>query len=190
MKIGSFTAIVSVSSARGRGELRRLRGCLVQADHLFERHSIEQPGDAGLDRPDRLPNGASPQLWTAQAGVAPYDPERPLDGPQDLADLDLARVSREDISTLRTVEALDQLLLGEPLEDLRHELGRHVEILGDALGVDWSVMLMEGNVVDRHQPVVNPLAEPQHRCLRSPTGMVGYEIDTGPGSCQVGIQRP
>src|SRR5262249_11004845 len=129
------------------------------AHHLFEGHGIEQPGDRGLDRPDRLADAASVKLGALEAGEAPHDPERPFDGPQDVTHLDLTRLPREDVTTLWSVEALDQLPFGESLEDLRQELARDTQVLGDPLGVDGRVVLMEGNVVDRHQAVVSPLAE-------------------------------
>ena len=133
---------------------------LVQGIHRLQGHGLQEPLDAALDGQHRPPDVAALELRALHRPVAVHQAERPLDGAEHLAHADLARLPREDVPALGPVDARDQLSLGQALEDLRQELRRDAEVLGDPLGVDHAVVLMEGDVVHRHQPVVRLLAEP------------------------------
>jgi hypothetical protein len=58
----------------------------------------------------------------------------------------------------------------ESLEDLGEQLDRDPELGGDPLHADRGVALVLGDVLHRHEPVVDLLREPQHfGPLTSPT---------------------
>ena len=66
----------------------------------------------------------------------------------------------------------DQPLLGEPLEDLGQQLLWNRELLRDTLGADGT-LVVNGDVVNRHEAVIGALGEAKHLPIPSDL-MAGY----------------
>src|SRR5437660_1174662 len=77
--------------------------------------------------------------------------------------LDSRGVARPRVSTLGAVLADDEPPLREALKDLREQLGRNPELLGDPLRADGAEAVVRGDIVDRHQPVICALRKAEHR---------------------------
>src|SRR2546426_399018 len=90
------------------------------------------------------------------------DVDRPLQRSDHLAHRDLGRPARQRVAALGPVGADDQPLLGQPLEDLGHELRRDRELLGDPLGAHGAEAVVDGDIMNRHQPVIGALGESEH----------------------------
>src|SRR5262245_23860512 len=166
MKIGNFTAIW-LSPSLALGPPSPYRQCLggVLVTQLGQAHGIEQMADGRLQLLHRPLQVAAQLLRTSTVLEAAHDADRSLERPDDLPHRDVARPARQDVAALGSVLANDQAALGEPLQDLRKQLGGNTELLRDALGADSAEPVVAGDVVDRHQPVIGSLREPEHRCL-------------------------
>src|SRR5947207_200269 len=188
MKIGNFNAIDSLSSSTLCPDHEQLRH--VGAVQLGQTHRVEHPADRRLDLlhgPSKVAvrhlRAFARRLETAD------DVDRPLQRPDHVPDGDLAGASREEVSTLRAILTRDQPLLREALQDLGEKLRRDVELVRDPLGAHHAAILVDRDVVDRHQPVVRSLREPQHPAppsipddfYRRP---LQSEFGTPGGSCQ------
>src|SRR5947207_3819025 len=164
-KIGNFSAMSAVSLRPDREDLRD-----VVARQLREAHRVEQLADRRLELLHRPPQVAARLLRTPTAVQAAHDADRSLQGAHHFAHADLVRLARQHVAALRAVLAHDQPALCQALEDLRQELGRDPELLGDALGADGAEAVMDGDIMNRHQPIIGALGEPKHR-LRQPSLM-------------------
>src|SRR5688572_13377862 len=155
MKIGNFSAMMS--SPLDRQQLGN-----IVTGQLGQAHRVEHLADRRLELVDRAAKVASLDLSAVAALETADDVDRALEGPDHLAHRDLRRTARERIAALRPVLALDQSLLGEPLEDLGHQLRGDGELLGDSLGVDRADVVVNGDIMNRHQPVISALGESKH----------------------------
>src|SRR5687767_14235859 len=155
MKIGNFSAIFS--SPLDRQQLGN-----VVAGQLGQAHRVEHLTDRRLELVHRASQVAALDLSTVAALETAHDVDRPLQRADHLAHRDLHGAAGQRIAALWTVLALDQPLLGEALEDLRHELGRDGELLGDSLGAHRADGVVNGDIMNRHQPVIGALGESKH----------------------------
>src|SRR6266536_4381440 len=181
MKIGNFNAIVPplplTLTARGRQLLFDLDGPWpsigspdreqvrdVRAHQLGQAHRVEHLWDRRLDLLHRPPQVAARHLLTVARGLeAAHDVDRAFEGPDHVAHREVRRAPRQHVAALGPGGARDELLLREPLQDLREQLRRDVELVGDALGAHRTEILVDRDVVDGHQSVVRTLGETQHR---------------------------
>src|SRR5438552_4329995 len=175
MKIGNFSGI--------RSPL-----CLDSQDvgHILGRqlgqgHRVQQLRDGQLELGHRPPKAAALDLRAGVVLQAGHDVDRPLERPDDLPHADLAGPAGQHIAALRPVMAHDQPLPGERLEDLRQQLLWNRELLRDTLGADGT-LVMNGDVVDRHEAVIGALGEAEHshslqnRLRMTPTLLIGDRI--------------
>src|SRR3989442_1598994 len=177
MKIGNFSPIVLsstlfVSSPRTAGPQPRdvLRLALpvrqqfrhVGARQLGQAHGVQHLRDRRLDLVDGSPQVALLHLRALGIFQARDDVDRPLQRSDHLAHRDLGRPARQRVAPLGPVGAHDQPLLGQPLEDLGHELRRDCELLGDPLGAHSAEAVVDGDIMNRHQPVIGALGESEH----------------------------
>src|SRR3989442_1141731 len=102
------------------------------------------------------------------ASVAPslVEPAQNADGPPQrpnpFAYRDIAGVAREHVAALGAVLAHDQPPLRQALQDLGEELRRNTELLGDSLGAHRPDIVMDGDIMNRHQAIVGALGEAEH----------------------------
>src|SRR5216117_4014202 len=175
MKIGNFSPIVlyplrKLASDGGGPAPRRLRLALpdrqqfrhVGARQLGQAHGVQHLRDRRLDLVDGSPQVALLHLRALGIFQARDDVDRPLQRSDHLAHRDLGRPARQRVAALGPVGADDQPLLGQPLEDLGHELRRDRELLGDPLGAHGAEAVVDGDIMNRHQPVIGALGESEH----------------------------
>ena len=134
----------------------------ILARQLGQAHRVEHLGDRGLDLLDGLAEAAPLHLGAVAVLQAAHDVDRTLQGPDHLAHGDLGRTPREAVAPLGAVLAHDQPLLGQALKDLRQQLGRDRRVLGDPLGAHGPEVVVDGDIMNRHQPVIGALGEPEH----------------------------
>src|SRR6267143_4249241 len=186
MKIGNFSPIpvtlsgsalpYFISSPRTAGpqprEIRmaalldRQQLRYVGARQLGQAHRVQHLADGRLDLVDGPPQIALLHLRALRVLQARHDVDRSLQRPDHLPDRDLRRPARQRVAALGPVGADDQPLLGEPLEDLGHELRRDRELLGNPLGAHRTEAVVDGDIMDRHQPVIGALGESEHSVTR------------------------
>ena len=123
--------------------------------------------DGRLDLLDRPPQIALLHLRTVGILEAGDNVDRPLQRSDHLPHRDLGRSACQRVTALRPVRAHDESLLGQPLENLRHQLGRDRELLGDALGAHGAEAVLDGDIMNRHQPVIGTLGEAEHPVFSS-----------------------
>src|SRR6266581_3437838 len=140
----------------------------VLARQLREAHAVEHVADRRLDLLHRASQVAPRDLRALVGLETIHDVDRPLEHADHVPDRDLGRASRQHVASLGPVLARDESLAGQLLEDLGEELGWNRELLRDTLGVDRAHVVVDGDVVDRHQPVVGSLGEPQHEMSGAP----------------------
>src|SRR5438034_1059273 len=157
MKIGNFSAIGTVSS---RPDRQKVRHVLVR--QLRETHRVEHLGDRRLELLDRPAEVAPRLLRTASVVEAAHNADGSLQRPNHFAHRDIARVAREHVAALRAVLAHDQPSLRQALQDLGEELRRNTELLGDSLGAHRPDIVMDGDIMNRHQAIVGALGEAEH----------------------------
>src|SRR6266446_2932238 len=157
MKIGNFSAIGTVSS---RPDRQKVRHVLVR--QLREIHRVEHLGDRRLELLDRPAEVAPRLLRTASVVEAAHNADGSLQRPNHFAHRDIARVAREHVAALRAVLAHDQPPLRQALQDLGEELRRNTELLGDSLGAHRPDIVMDGDIMNRHQAIVGALGEAEH----------------------------
>src|SRR5438094_2431884 len=157
MKIGNFSAIGTVSS---RPDRQKVRHVLVR--QLRETHRVEHLGDRRLELLDRPAEVAPRLLRTASVVEAAHNADGSLQRPNHFAHRDIARVAREHVAALRAVLAHDQPPLRQALQDLGEELRRNTELLGDSLGAHRPDIVMDGDIMNRHQAIVGALGEAEH----------------------------
>src|SRR5215470_8360945 len=155
MKIGNFNGLLR-SGLDGEDLGHVLAGQFGQA------HGVEHVADGGLDLSDRPPDITPLHLRTAVVLEAAHDPQGTLERPQDLPDSDLARAMGQPVAPLGPVLAHDQPLLGQALEDFRQELGGDAKLVGNALGAHGAPGLVDGDIMNRHQPIIGSLGKPEH----------------------------
>src|SRR6266446_6227383 len=154
MKIGNFSPIVLYP-------LRKLASD-VGARQLGQAHGVQHLRDRRLDLVDGSPQVALLHLRALGIFQARDDVDRPLQRSDHLAHRDLGGAARQRVAALGPVGADDQPLLGQPLEDLGHELRRDRELLGDPLGAHGAEAVVDGDIMNRHQPVIGALGESEH----------------------------
>src|SRR5262245_50557690 len=150
-KMGNFTAMDRLSS---HSSLDRQQRRHVLGDELGQAHRVQHLGDGGLDLLHRAPQVAPLHLRTVRILQTAHDVDRSFERADHLSHGDLARPPRQDIAPLGAVLADDEPLAGQLLEDFREQLRRDSELLGDSLGADGTAVLVDRDVVNRHQPVV------------------------------------
>src|SRR5439155_429643 len=94
--------------------------------------------------------------------IASVPPEVKTSSLGSRAPISAASLARQRVAPLRSIGAHDETLLGEPLEDLGHQLGRDRELLGDPLGAHRAEAVGDGDIMNRHQPVIGALGEAKH----------------------------
>src|SRR5881396_2675852 len=134
----------------------------VGARQLGQAHGVQHLRDRRLDLVDGSPQVALLHLRALGIFQARDDVDRPLQRSDHLAHRDLGRPARQRVAALGPVGADDQPLLGQPLEDLGHELRRDRELLGDPLGAHGAEAVVDGDIMNRHQPVIGALGESEH----------------------------
>src|SRR6266478_6235737 len=163
MKIGNFSIWLSPSRAGVRPaslDCEDLGNTLVA--QLGQAHRVEQLTDRRLELLHGPLEVTVHFLRTRAAVQAAHDTDRSLERADHLADRDVRGVTRQQIPTLGAVLAHDEPPLRQALQDLREQLGRDPELLGDPLRADGAEAVMRGDVVDRHQPVVGALRKAEH----------------------------
>src|SRR5437867_4445655 len=166
MKIGNFSIWLSPSRAGAcPASLDRQDLGRILVAQLGQAHGVEQPADRRLQLLHGPLEIAARLLRTTGLVEAAHDADRPLECPHHLTDRDVAGAPGQDVSALGAVLADDEPPLREPLEDLGEQLGRDPELLRDPLGADGPEVVVRGDVVDRHQPVVGALGKAEHSCL-------------------------
>src|SRR6267378_4045501 len=161
MKIGNFSPIPVTLSGFDRQQLG-----YVGARQLGQAHRVQHLADGRLDLVDGPPEIALFYLRALRVLQARHDVDRSLQRPDHLPDRDLRRPARQRIAALGPVGTDDQPLLGEPLEDLGHELRRDRELLGNPLGTHRTEAVVDGDIMNRHQPVIGALGESEHSVTR------------------------
>src|SRR2546422_1758934 len=162
MKIGNFSPIVLSPSLRLALPFDRQQFGHVGARQLGQAHGVQYLRDRRLDLVDGSPQVALLHLRALGIFQARDDVDRPLQRSDHLAHRDLGRPARQRVAPLGPVGAHDQPLLGQPLEDLGHELRRDCELLGDPLGAHTAEAVVDGDIMNRHQPVIGALGESEH----------------------------
>src|SRR6266849_646906 len=161
MKIGNFSAIwISPSLAVSLD--RQCFGDALVAQ-LGQTHGIEQLTDRRLQLLHGSLQVAAKLLRASSVVEAALDVVRPLERADDLPDGDVARVARQYVPSLGSVLADDQPALGESLQDLSQELGRDAELFRDPLRADSAELVVDGDIVNRHQPIIGALGKAEHR---------------------------
>src|SRR5438270_10243243 len=160
MKIGNFSAIDFALPVRSSGPDRENLGHVL-GRQLGQAHGVQHLGDRHLELLHRPAQAAALHLRARAVLQAGDDVDRPLERPDDLAYRDLRRPPRQHVAPLGAVLADDQPLLGEPLEDLGQQLLWNRELLRDTLGADGT-LVVNGDVVNRHQAVIGALGEAKH----------------------------
>src|SRR2546429_432531 len=117
----------------------------------------------GSRAPPQLPLSYLRALRVLQAR---HDVDRSLQRRDHLPAGDLRRRARRRVAALGPVGAAARPLLGEPLEDLGHELRRDRELLGNPLGAHRTEAVVDGDIMNRHQPVIGALGESKHSVTR------------------------
>src|SRR5438552_7624276 len=161
MKIGNFSPIPVTLSSFDRQQFR-----YVGARQFGQAHRVQHLADGRLDLVDGPPQIALFYLRALRVLQARHDVDRSLQRPDHLPDRDLRRPARQRVAALGPVGADDQPLLGEPLEDLGHELRRDRELLGNPLGAHRTEAVVDGDIMNRHQPVIGALGESKHSVTR------------------------
>src|SRR2546428_12324430 len=82
----------------------------------------------------------------------------------------------QSVPSLGSVLADDQPALGESLQDLRQELGRDAELFRDPLRADGAELVVDGDIVNRHQPIVRALGKAEHRQTTLASELTSYHI--------------
>src|SRR5688500_5341137 len=162
MKIGNFNAIGSFSPSSCSSSAYRQQLRHVLARQLRQTHRVEDVGDGGLDPLHGAAQRAPLHLLAARVLQAAHDVDRPFEGPDHLAHRDVVRPPGQHVTALGTVLAHDQPFFRETLEDLGHDLRRNVRLLRDPLGPDRPEVVVDGDIMNRHQPVVGALGKAEH----------------------------
>src|SRR2546426_2718710 len=157
MKIGNFSAIGTVSS---RPDRQKVRHVLVR--QLRETHRVEHLGDRRLELLDRPAEVAPRLLRTASVAGEPNIAEGPRQPQNPSAPRDIAGVAREHVAAFGPVLPHDHPPLRQALQDLGEELRRNTELLGDSLGAHRPDIVMDGDIMNRHQAIVGALGEAEH----------------------------
>src|SRR5438445_6675298 len=168
MKIGNFSIWLSPSRLCPASlDCEDLGDALVA--QLGQAHRVEQLADRRL----QLLHGPleiTPLLLRTAPVQTADDADRSLERAHHLADRDIRGVTRQRVSTLGAVLADDEPPLREALQDLREQLGRNPELLGDPLRADGAEAVVRGDIVDRHLPVICALRKAEHRlCPQRPS---------------------
>ena len=136
----------------------------VIGHQLGQAHRVEHLADGDLDLLHRPSQVAARHLRALTVALhALDDVDRALERPHHPPDSNLGRPQGQNVSAFRPVLADDQPLASKPLEDLREQLGWNPELIRDPLRAHRAVVLVDGDVVDRHQPVVGTLGKAKHR---------------------------
>src|SRR5207302_10186704 len=130
---------------------------------LGQAHRVEQLTDRGLELLHRPLEVTAQLLRTPCPVQAAHDTDRPFERADYLADRDIRGMTRQHVPALGAILADDEPLLREALQDLREQLGRNPELLGDPFRADGAEAVVGGDVVDRHQPVIGALRKAEHR---------------------------
>src|SRR5713101_4513241 len=145
MKMGNFSAIWISPSLAGSVSLDRQCFGDVLVAQLGQAHGIEQLADRRLQLLHGSPQVAAKLLRASSVVEAAHDVDRPLERADDLPDGDVARVAHQYVPSLGSVLADDQPALGESLR------------------ADSAELVVDGNIVNRHQPIIGALGEAEHR---------------------------
>src|SRR3989442_13963741 len=162
MKMGNLSAIWISPSLAGSVSLDRQCFGDALVAQLGQSHGIEQLTDRRLQLLHGSPQVAAKLLRSSSVVEAAHDVDRPLERADDLPDGDVARVARQYVPSLGSVLADDQPALGESLQDLSQELGRDAELFRDPLRADGAELVMDGDIVNRHQPIIGALGKAEH----------------------------
>src|SRR2546427_7725481 len=163
MKIGNFSAIClspSLLTSRDRQHFGR-----VLVGQLGQAHGIEQPADRRLELLHGPSQVATRLLRAAAVVETAHDADRALERPHDLTDGDVTRMARQHVPALGAILTGDQAAFGQTLQDLREEFLRNPELLGDPLGTDSTELVVDGDIMNRHQAVIGALGKAEHRLL-------------------------
>src|SRR5438445_10957152 len=161
MKIGNFSIWLSPSRLCPASlDCEDLGDALVA--QLGQAHRVEQLANRRL----QLLHGPleiTPLLLRTAPVQTADDADRSLERAHHLADRDIRGVTRQRVPTLGAVLADDEPPLREALQDLRAQLGRNPELLGDPLRADGAEAVVRGGGVAAHQPGIGAPSQAKPR---------------------------
>src|SRR2546425_11161431 len=176
MKMGNLSAIwISPSLASSVSPDRQCFGDALVAQ-LGQTHGIEQLTDRRLQLLHGSPQVAAKLLRASSVVEAAHDVDRPLERADDFPDGDVAWVARQYVPSLGSVLADDQPALCQSLQDLREQLGRDAELFRDPLRADGTGLVVDCDIVNRHQPIIGALGKAEHRQPTLASGLTSCNI--------------